>query len=72
MAWQGKARHGERYWQTPGFKSPERTTAKAVQGSHGSMVRCDPEGKEHNGGPGLGIRGHHKQGITLTHAGGYQ
>lgn len=37
-AGRGVAGHGERYWQTPGFKSPERTTSKEVQESDGNRM----------------------------------
>ena len=82
MAWQGGARQGkagqgkawERYWQTPGFKSPERTASKEVLAGARRGVVWRPEarqGKEHNGGPGP-RNPRPPQARQLTHPGGYQ
>lgn len=50
------ARHGERYWQTPGFKSPERTARKgsrnAVAGSGKASLGIAGYGLAHGGSPG--------------------
>ncbi len=76
----GPARHGERYWQTPGFKSPERTARKGYWKGLEELGRpwsgrasSGParQGKEHNGGPGV-LSPRPPQARQLTHPGGYQ